>query len=325
MLVKFAVEPDALEAEMSAIVNLLNCWEKKGIMENGIGSETIGSKIDSLKQTFNDRWVQALIKKSATNPKFSRAFNDCKYIDVRWEDIEKIEDLDSYKSKFDIALIEEHRAIELGVDDHSIFVYRACADIEATVLGNVHLTAKIQQLDILAQNGIQRSETIDNIWQEWFYPLAMYATEVVIVDRYAFKRIDTQSNGLFRLLELFNRDSTVSSVTIYSNKSKLSQSDIKSQLDKQFKTYNNIRELKVYMPRAQDFGTYGHDRHIRFDDFRACTIGIGPEEVFQNDILERGTDFSYKYGSVQIGSLLQKEKKLKEQTGQNYQFTLQKP
>lgn len=55
------------------------------------------------------------------------------------------------------------------------------------------------------------------------------------------------------------------------------------------------------MPKSATFRDHGHDRHIRFDDFRACTIGIGSLEALRWENLERDTQFSYKYGKQIFG------------------------
>ena len=282
---KFAVEPDALEAEISAISTLLNCWEAHGVLETLDSTDkTIGNQIKNLKDTFKDRWQNALKKKAGTNAKFSRAFKKCGYIDVNWANVEALGDFDDYQNKFDIALMEEVRAYTLGIDEDSPVVYRATADIEATILRNVHLSQKIKNVEDLAQSNLSKGQTIQHIWEERFQPLAMYSKEVIIVDRYAFEYIDTQSNGLFKLLELFDSKSSVSSITIYSYRSNLNEQmceQIRQIFEWGFDNYSNINTLNVYMPRGQIFGMYGHDRHIRFDDFRACTIGIGLPEALR--------------------------------------------
>lgn len=112
--------------------------------------------------------------------------------------------------------MEEVRAYELGIDEDSPVVYRDAADIEATILRNVHLSKKLKNMEELAQSNLSKGQTIQHIWEERFQPLALYAKEVVIVDRYAFKSIDEKPNGLFRLFKLFDSESSVSSVTIYS-------------------------------------------------------------------------------------------------------------
>ena len=322
MLVKFAVEPDALEAEISAISTLLNCWEAHGVLETLDSTDkTIGNQIKNLKDTFKDRWQNALKKKAGTNAKFSRAFKKCGYIDVNWANVEALGDFDDYQNKFDIALMEEVRAYTLGIDEDSPVVYRATADIEATILRNVHLSQKIKNVEDLAQSNLSKGQTIQHIWEERFQPLAMYSKEVVIVDRYAFESIEEKPNGLFRLLKLFDSKPSVSSVTIYS------QCDvpqpIKTKLEKKFSRYRNIKILKVYMPKSDTFRDHGHDRHIRFDDFRACTIGIGLPEALRWDDLERDTQFSYKYGK-QIFGLKKVEHKLRKATSQYFQFILDK-
>ncbi|MDE2799684.1 MAG: hypothetical protein OXI94_13570 [Gemmatimonadota bacterium] len=61
---KIAVEPDALEAEISAISTLLNCWEAHGVLETLDSTDkTIGNEIKNLKDIFKDRWQNALKKK----------------------------------------------------------------------------------------------------------------------------------------------------------------------------------------------------------------------------------------------------------------------
>ena len=319
---KFAIEPDALEAEISEISTLLNCWEAHGVLEKLDSTDkTIGNKIKNLKDKFKDKWQNALKKKAGTNAKFLHAFKKCRYIDVNWASVKALEDLDEYQNKFDIALMEEVRAYELGIDEDSPVVYRAAADIEATILRNVHLSQKIKNMEDLAQSNLSNGQTIQHIWEERFQPLAMYSKEVVIVDRYAFKSIEEKPNGLFRLLKLFDSNPSVSSVTIYSQCD--GPQPIKTKLKKKFSKYRNIKILKVYMPKSDTFRDHGHDRHIRFDDFRACSIGIGLPEVLRWDDLERDTQFSYKYGK-QIFGLKKVEHKLRKATSQYFQFILDK-
>ena len=235
MLVKFAVEPDALEVEISAISTLLNCWEAHGVLETLDSTDkTIGNQIKNLKDIFKDRWQNALKKKAETNAKFSRAFKKCRYIDVNWANVEALGDLDDYQNKFDIALMEEVRAHTIGIDEDNPVVYRATADIEATILRNVHLSQKIKNVEDLAQSNLSKGQTIQH---ERFQPLAMYSKEVVIVDRYAFESIDEKPNGLFRLLKLFDSKPSVSSVTIYSQYDV--PQTIKTKLEKKFSNPTN--------------------------------------------------------------------------------------
>ena len=273
--------------------------------------------LERLPRKFRDRWKTAL--KLRQFKKFARIFVRCRLVTLEWHEVATVADIDRICSAtgkvIDVALMGSERACKLGISGDCP-VITTTEGVEGTILGYIHLSRKLHIVETRAQAGLREVHVSDHnrLWIEFFGPLAEYSSRVVIVDRYALK--SESEEGLKALLRGLVRSGIVE-VTIYAETGDRTVGEIRERLRRICPP--EIQKMDVYMPRGEWFTKCAHDRHIRFDEFRACTIGSGLVDVLNGARSE--VDLSYKYGD-QMSSIVAKESKLRQGTSSNFEFTL---
>ena len=208
---KFTIEPDALStARASDIRNLLKSWwEPYGILVFPV-------KILKDSAINCTPAVKDLLKKSYSRFRSGGdpLWQELDHID--WDSMAKPTDLEDYHSKFELALIEETRALEFGFPPP---ITQYFGDIEAAKLTDVSESAKFEAVSQLAHRNIRKNTRIDTIWKKRFSRLAEVSKEVTIVDRYAAWNFydGNRKVELSKLFKFLDQDSRGCKVTIYSD------------------------------------------------------------------------------------------------------------
>ncbi len=327
MLVNFNIDPDAIDDSTNEyhVKELRNKWQQSGVLahpsyEDG-SLNLISRKFLELSQEKRSLWDDA------------------------WQEIENnpTRYLRS-KDKFKVALVSESRARQRGIahGNSAYFGSGSLGNVEWIRLTEINASREFHDLGIQAQVGLAAGQTINEIWTQRLEPLARHSKQVVIVDRYSCSRLledrlsdrDSCDNGLIQLIGLMAEHTSLESIAVYSSLNYTPEGNvdripplerievIRDAISVETQHIENIN-LEFYFPRPDVLRNYAHDRHISFDGFRACAIGIGAEEAFQGDSLRRNTQFSYKYGE-QMRDLIEAEGELNNATGPDYRFTIER-
>lgn len=296
MLVKFAIEPDALDdADTAQITSLQRYWWTPfGILVDSQGT-------NSILNSGNYRTKRG----SAHKDVFQRAFTNfqkngwplwAETDSIDWQNMPTRADLARYQDAFALALIEDTRALEFNIPEDGDF----CGGVEAIRFRHAGASTKFYEASLFTQQAIQWGKSVASLWQERFSPLASHSNgnhQVTIVDRYAASNIYDGHNELFNLLKFLQSDSPGCRVTIWSSdRDATNVNEIKRRLDDGIAQLrlsgNGIRSITLFLCYDDVFGRYGHERYIRFGDF-TCVIGIGIE-IFRGGSVDRETEFSLK-------------------------------
>ena len=280
MLVKFTIEPDALSnAKPYHIRNLLkNHWNPYGILVD------VDSQNSILKHQLREYYTTF---QSNGYP----LWQDTSEID--WASIDDPKDLAKYHHKFELALIEETRALVFGLNPT-----KYCGNVEAAELHNVSESDKFESARQLANCNIPIGQLIVDLWAERFQMLAKISKQVTIVDRYAAWNFDNDQNDLLNLFQLLENDSSKCYVTIYSSPDAGTDLIDSDQITRKLKNrvsqlgLKNIKKITLHLSLNHVFSTYAHDRYIRFDGI-TCIIGKGIE-VFRYPNTNANSIFAFK-------------------------------
>ena len=327
MLVNFNIDPDAIDDSTNEyhIKELRNKWQQSGVLAH---------------PSFDDGSLSLISRKFLELNQEKRSLWD-----DAWQEIEN--NPTRYlrcKDNFKVALVSEARATHRGIPHggSGYFDGGSLGNVEWIRQKEINASREFQDLDIQAQSGLAAGQTIQEIWEQRLEPLARNSKQVAIVDRYSCARIiesrltnrNNEGNGLIQLIELMADHKSLESVAVYSSLNYTPESNVdrippierieivRDVLADETQQLEHIR-LDVYFPRYDVLRDYAHDRHISFDGYRACAIGIGAEEAFQGDRLRRNTQFSYKYGE-QMRDLIEAEGALKNATSRDYHFTIER-
>ena len=217
---------------------------------------------------------------------------------IDWQNMSTRADLAQYQDTFSLALIEDTRASVFGIPENEGDL---CGNVEAIRFPHAGLSTKFNDARVFGQESIQRGQSVENLWQERFSPLASHTNgnqQVTIVDRYAASNIYyNDRNELFNLLKFLHSDSPGCRITIYSSdRDATNQNEIKERLTDEIAQLrlgrNGIRSITLFLCYDDVFNRYGHDRHIRFGGF-TCVIGVGIE-IFRGENVGTETEFSLK-------------------------------
>ena len=326
MLVKFAIEPDALDnAEGAQITSLRrNWWTPFGILVNSQGTNSIlnpGNYRTKLGNSHRD-----VFQKAFTNFQKNGWPLWAETDSIDWQNMPTRADLARYQDIFALALIEDARALEFDVpEDGGDF----CGGVEAIRFRHAGASTKFDEAGTLIQQGIQQAQSVANLWRERFSLLASHSNgnqQVTIVDRYAMSNIYYEDrNELFNLLKLLHSDSPGCRITIWSSDRNASTQTRVKEIEKRLNreiaqlqlSRNGIRSIKVFLCRDDVFKIHGHERYIRFGDF-TCVIGLGIE-IFRGDNMDRETDFSLK-SPEHIQTYRNREQKFKVKQKRRWQW-----
>ncbi len=307
MLVTFTIEPDALsDAKYDHILNLLkNHWRPYGILVFTV------SILDNTILNC-DHNVGDLLKESYKHFRSNGYPIWLESNEIDWASINDPEDLAKYHHKFELALIEEVRALEFGVPEYKTKYF---GSVEAAELRNVSASTKFDAAYKLANSKIEDNQPIADLWTERFQVLAKFSKQVTIVDRYAAWNFDNGQNELLTLFQFLEKDSPKYRVTIFSSldvgryqvdldqmKKKLKHGVAKLGLKK-------IEKVTLHMSPKRVFSDLVHERYIRFDKI-TCEIDIGIQ-VFR-DKKTKASSFHFK-SSQFIDDSRRAEKKLRDE------------
>ena len=301
MVVKFAIEPDALtDSSYNSLRDmrdvhkrLIRLWEKFGLLvDPGVGPSSIRSKFDSIEFSgVRKMWQDAWKTKQRCRRSRPGAGEE-----ILWESVDNPARLKVYENLIDLALVEHVRGTvglqipEANDDGQTEDVYSVfCGKLEASLARFAEHSRAFRYLMELSQRTvIPANQDRARVWATWFQTLAENSREIIVLDRYAFSR--SGANGIFWTLESLANSMSDGVVEIYSsNPSTLSTSTV-SESD----ILTRVRSLIVRYPRALKSITVllvadnvmTRDRYIRFDDC-AFSIGHGIAEAFNNQFLAR--------------------------------------
>ena len=299
MLVKFAIEPDALDnAEGAQITSLRrNWWTPFGILVDSRGMNSIlnsGNYRTKLGSAHRDIFQRAFtnFKKNGW-PLWAETDN------IDWQNMPTRDDLARYQDIFALALIEDTRASVFNIPEDGDF----CGGVEAIRFRHAGASTKFYEASVLTQQAIRRGQSVASLWQERFSPLAFHSNgnqQVTIVDRYAASNIYDGNNELFNLLKFIHSDSPGCRVTIWSSDRDATSQHRVNEIEKRLNdeiaqlrlSENGVKSVTLFLCRDDAFNRYGHERYIRFGEF-TCVIGIGIE-IFRGGSVDRETEFSLK-------------------------------
>ena len=294
MLLKFALEPDAIDNSTTQACNnrLIQVWERFGVLVYpNLRDGSIKTKIANLRQGPQSRWQRtwAQVLRYPHRYRCSPAYDGSEF---SFSDIEDPKDLARH-DEFEVAVLEETRALELEIPEGEGKLF---GDAEGVRLCEIDQSQRFQRSSQLSQEIVRIDKSVEVLWSERFQRFAEYSQNVVIFDRFAVRNDNNQNiQGLFRLLDFLDKDSNGCNITIYSSpdpnrNASAEVSSIRSNFESKANGLNGngIQNLELRLFRDDRFRRPGHDRHIRFDD-NMFSIGIGTE-LFRHQIVEQDTD-----------------------------------
>ena len=293
MLVKFALEPDAIDNSTTQACNnrLIEVWERSGILVYP-DPQAIPDRIRELPPQPQGRWQRTW----ARVLRYPHHFRSSLSLDenFNFSGITEPHQL-AQQHEFEVAVLEEARALELDIQEGEGKLF---GDVEGVRLCDVDQSQKFQHSRRRSEEIVRINKSVEDLWQERFQRFAQYSRNVVIFDRYAVRDDDNQNiQGLFRLLDFLDRDADGCDIVIYSSPDPSGNVDSevessKGRLESKATELNSggVRSLEVRLFRDDRFRRPGHDRHIRFND-NIFSIGIGVE-LFRHASVEQATDCS---------------------------------
>ena len=303
MLVKFAIEADAIDNSASApahVKRLLKQWAYCGVLVYPpVRDVSIQRRLDELDQQPRKVWSEAWRKilKSKRNMYRSYPMDEGNFT---WDDIMKCEDLAGYDEMFEVAILEDVRATVLNIPEGEA---KYCHNVEVLRLPDLDMSIEFERSESRSMDRIRINKPVEDLWRERFQRLAEHSHEIAIVDSYALR--DNAIQGTAKLLALLDRDSRGCDVTLYASPPTELTEDAESIRRKLLYTVRQlneggIRSLVVRLHPEDDFRIYAHDRHVRFDR-NVLQIGRGIR-VFRYETVREATDLGYivlKEGSVE--------------------------
>lgn len=314
MLVKFAIDPEALKYAKSATVDSFreNWWGPYGVLadpqglvsalgrelcELGCNSNYHAERIGKLRYAYNELRKAHDTFEGNGYPLF------CKISPIEWQSIlgDSDDDLAKYRGEFSLALLDNARADLLGVPNSGTYS-RDCGGVEAArfQVDELSMTMNFKTAKRLAGEPIKKGQNTADLWRERFQNLVRCSNgnqQITIVDRYIASNICDNHNELFWLLEHISADSPGCRVTIYSSDSHVSDfAYVKERIDSNLERIglrkDGIKRLTMFICYDNEFSKSNHDRYIRFGGM-ICTIGRGIQ-VFRDAVVKYDTDFSLK-------------------------------
>ena len=282
MLLKFALEPDAIDNSTTQACNnrLIQAWERFGVLVYPNPRDaSIAAIIANLHQAPQRRWQRtwAQVLRHPGRYRYSPMSGGSEF---DFSNMQEPSDL-AQVNEFEFAVLEETRALELDIPEGEGKLF---GDVEGVRLCDIDQSQKFQDSLQRSQELVRIDKSIEDLWQERFQRFAEYSQNVVIFDRFAV-RDDTSQNisGLFRLIDFLDRDARGCNITIYSSpdpniNQQAAVESIENSLQSKFcgLNGNGIRSVEVRLFLDRTFRVPGHDRHIRFDD-NIFSVGIGVE------------------------------------------------
>lgn len=320
MLVKFAIEVEAIDNATTAahIRRLFDIWERFGILVHPPrGDTSIIGRFDALNPATRKNWMLAWATVVKNNGNAFRwgSFDGGKH---DWEKIDTPSALSSCQNKFEVAILEETRAIVLGIPDGEARKY---GSVEGVRLWDIDVSGTFEESLTLSKKAISVGELTDTVWEKRFQRLATYCRNVVIVDQHAAR--SNNVNGIFRLLRYLARDSYKCRVTLYSSPN--DSGDVPQAIEGNMKRAvsslvgNGIESVTVRLFHESDFRIYAHDRHIRFDN-NVIKIGRGTR-IFEHSDIREATDVDLV--TLTAGTHEEKERELDQLAKKVHEFRVE--
>ena len=282
MLLKFALEPDAIDNSTTQACNnrLIEFWERFGVLVYPNPRDaSIGARITNLQQGPQSRWQRTWtqVLRHSHRYRYSPMSSGGEFT---FSGIQELNDL-ARVDEFEVAVLEETRALELDILEGEGKLF---GDVEGVRLCDIDQSQKFQHSRRRSEEIVRIGKSVEDLWQERFQRFAQYSRNVVIFDRYAVRDDDNKNiQGLFRLLDFLDRDANGCEITIYSSPEPAKNVDaevisIRNLLGDKINGINGggIKCVAVNLFRDDRFRRPGHDRHVRFDD-NIFSIGIGVE------------------------------------------------
>ena len=286
---QFAIEPEAINNSANAAhaKRLLDCWERFGILVHPRRGDTVIAKtIAKLEPVPRKHWQSAWVKVMKNNGRAYRHVSDDGVI-FDWDGIDSPDALAASPNELEVALLEETRAVVLGIPDGESRCY---GQVEGVRLWDIDISEKFSCSETLSSTPIGIGESTSDIWKQRFQRLAAYSKEIVVVDQYAVR--PSNIGGLLRLLRFLDRDTKDCRVTVYSSPDgpgkavQLIEARMRAEIGGL--SGNGIGCVSVHLFDKSDFGKHAHDRHIRFDN-SVVRIGRGIR-IFEQLIVPEATD-----------------------------------
>lgn len=304
MLVQFAIETEAVNnsATRAHISRLLDSWKRFGILVYPRRGDTaIPNTISKLAPAPRKYWQSTWGKVVKNNGRaFRSVASDGGVFD--WEKIDTPDALAASANEFEVAVLEETRAVVLEIPDGES---RSYGQVEGMRLWDIDISDRFSRSEALSSAPIGIGDSITDVWKQRFQRLAAYSREVAVVDQYA-TRINN-IDGILRLLRFLGRDARHCQVTVYSSPDTYGggPKNVEALIRAETTRFsgNGIGSVSVYFIDQSDFGKYAHDRHLRFDN-SVVRIGRGIR-VFEHPTVKEATDVDFHI--LQPGKREQKE------------------
>lgn len=270
MLVKFAVDPQALYKESNPIPiyfdRLLERWENFGVLVN---AWEIEDKLDSIEFSIREQ-LEEIFKDD--EPPLRYRFLEDTVPQVRWETLDdnSIGRLSDWNEDFELAIIEETLAEVIGVGETGTPLsleqrQELCANVEPIGLAIADQARAWRQASTISRRGFEVGDAHETLWNERFSRLAEFSIQIVIIDAYALH--DRQLGGFLKLLRLIDRDGQSCRVTLFSSPPEDTDeavARIRETLQEEVGRLSGggVRQVTV---RLLPLDEQEHDRRIRFD------------------------------------------------------------
>lgn len=274
MLVKFSVDPDALQPsthEISLLVSLhrrvLESWRDVGLLIHPgmkLNDSPLLKCINELPVALRQLWKTAL-KVNKRLPSHCLAWDGT--FNNSQETVQEI------FSEIQLALLESARVTLLtNIDDDSHSGFCPSSRVEVCRFHAVEDAIKIREARSLRQLGVKKGANAEKEWNERYHDWLQVADNVVLVDRYCIEDYCRslsykEKPGLTRMLERVRRRGrkAQANVLIYAAKPK-DESDFKEWMN-DLKNYcgEGIREITIYIATSETFGKLAHHRYMRCD------------------------------------------------------------
>ena len=317
LLVRFAIETNAINdsAKPAHVRRLLERWERFGILVYPKrGDHALRNRISGLAPTARKLWKTAWTKVVKNNGNAYRWVHwDGSEFD--WGKVNAPQALASSGHEFELAVLEDLRAADLGVPHGES---RRCGRVEGIRLRDVDVSDEFSKARTLGDKAIDRGESIRDIWSCRFRRFAAYSRQVVIVDQYAVQNNNVE--GILRLLRLLDADAKGCRVTVYSclGSSGTQAARVEGRIRAEAAGLGGrgVVSVGVRLFRRKDFQRYAHDRHLRFDS-SVFSIGRGMK-MFEKSNTKEATNVHYFV--LQPGMREQKELNLERRGKMVHRF-----
>ena len=161
MLVKFAIELDSIDdsTNRSHINRLLDSWRYCGILVHPNSSNAIREQIGSLHPSVKKIWSEAFRKIKKNQRNTYRTIQSVQQPRVSWDSITSSEKLAEYCDIFEVAILEETRALELGVPEgEGLYCSIESGQVEGIRLVDFDQSKVFSRSEIIAEEPVRRNK-----------------------------------------------------------------------------------------------------------------------------------------------------------------------